>query len=114
MLQLVSVILALYAINMLWTGSQHGLTAIAMLGVGFAITSIAVFLKKSWSKWLVLGVCLLYIAGGVANIWVFYENAGRFLTTKRAVTALLPGVLMMLLMVIVPVLTFWAFRKRES
>ncbi len=114
MLPLVSLILAVYASYMLWTGSQHGLPALTVLGVAFAVASFAVFLKKSWSKWLVLGVCLLHVAGGVESIWVYYENTWRLFGAKRAVTDIIPGVLMMLLMVIMPVLVFWAFRKRVS
>lgn len=114
MLSVIGAVLAAYAIFIVWNGTQHGFPVITLLGVGFAIAALAVFLKKPWSKWLVLAVCLLYVAGGLENILTFYENAGRYLAPILAFTAIIPGLLQMLIAVIVPLLAFRTFRQRES
>jgi hypothetical protein len=114
LLSVIGAVLAAYAVFLVWNGTRHGLPAITLLGVGFAFAAAAVFLRKPRSKWLLLALCLLYMAVGLESILTFYENAGRCLAPIRLFAAIFPSLLQLLIAVIILLLAFRTFGQRGS
>jgi hypothetical protein len=114
MVPLIIAVLAAYAFFLGWNGIHNQLPAIAVLGVGFALAAVAFFLRKPWSRWLVLVVCLLFVVAECSGIWLLFENTGSFLAPTRMLILLVLDLCKMAVAAIVPAFAFRTFRVKES
>jgi hypothetical protein len=107
MIRFLAIVLGSYAAYSVWAGFRSEVWGYAVFGVACGVTAIALWLRKSWSQYL------LYILGALfigTWIWSVLQVVGRdppFESALESVISFVPG----LLMVGVIMISCWVVRK---
>ena len=73
--------------------------------------AISLFLRKSWSKYLIYLVALLTSGTWLLAILVIFKDGWPYSTVKESVTSLIPGFLLLTVCICGPIVVYKYFKR---
>jgi glucose dehydrogenase len=75
-------------------GYQSGVWWHIINGFFFLFTAVAIWMKKSWSQYLVHFIALLFIGSWIWAVWQVWRQGWPYESFLQTLISLLPGLLM--------------------